>query len=94
MKLWRKPFDADTIKIPHGELYIITERCKGCMFCVTYCPRGVLEMSDEFNSKGYHPPRVIDESRCVNCDLCETICPEFAIFCIRKEEPAAADTLV
>ncbi|MBN1347941.1 4Fe-4S binding protein [candidate division KSB1 bacterium] len=88
MKLWRKPFDADTIKIPHGELHIIKERCKGCAFCVTYCPRNVLEMSDEFNSKGYHPPKVINEANCVNCDLCETICPEFAIFCLRKEDSA------
>ena len=87
MKFWRKPFDADTIKIPHGELHIIKERCKGCGFCVTYCPKNVLEMSDEFNSKGYHPPRVIDENQCVNCDLCEMICPEFAIFSVRKEEP-------
>lgn len=86
MKMWRKPFDADKIKIPHGELHIIVERCKGCAFCVTYCPRGVLEMSDEFNSKGYHPPKVVNEGLCVNCDLCETICPEFAIFCLRKEE--------
>jgi len=87
MKFWRKPFDADIIKIPHGELHIIKERCKGCGFCVTYCPRGVLEMSDEFNSKGYHPPKVVEEGLCVNCDLCEMICPEFAIFSLRKEEP-------
>lgn len=86
MKLWRKPFDADTIKIPHGELHIIKERCKGCGFCVEYCPRGVLQLSNEFNSKGYHPPMVIKEHMCVNCDLCEMICPEFAIFCTRKEE--------
>ena len=85
MKFWRTPFDAETSKVPHGELHIILERCKGCGFCVTYCPRGVLEMSNEINSKGYHPPKVIDESQCVNCDLCEMICPEFAIFSIRKE---------
>lgn len=44
-------------------------------------------MSDENNSKGYHPPKVIKEGLCVNCDLCEMICPEFAIFSIRVEEP-------
>ena len=86
MKFWRKPFDADTIKIPHGELHIIKERCKGCEFCVTYCPRGVLVMSEEFNSKGYHPPKAIKQGECVNCDLCEMICPEFAIFSVRVEE--------
>ena len=94
MKLWRKPFDADTIKIPHGELHIIKERCKGCAFCVTFCPRGVLEMSDEYNSKGYHPPKAVNETNCVNCDLCETICPEFAIFCLRKEDTTVQNAAV
>jgi 2-oxoglutarate ferredoxin oxidoreductase subunit delta len=86
MKFWRTPFDIDTIEIPHGELHIIKERCKGCSFCVDYCPRGVLELSDEFNSKGYHPPKVVKEGLCVNCDLCEMICPEFAIFSVRVEK--------
>jgi len=86
MRYWRTPLDIDRVKVPHGEVHILRERCKGCAFCVTYCPRCVLEMSDEYNSKGYHPPIVLEEGKCVNCDLCETICPEFAIFCVRKEE--------
>ena len=86
MKYWRKPLDIDRVEIPHGELHIIKERCKGCAFCVTYCPRGVLEMSEEFNSKGYHPPIVVKEGQCVNCDLCEMICPEFAIYSVRVGE--------
>lgn len=90
MKYWRTPLDVDKLKIPHGELHIIWERCKGCGFCVEFCPKGVLELSQEFNSKGYHPPVAKNEQECVNCDLCERICPEFAIFCVRKEngEPA------
>ena len=86
MKFWRKPLDMDSIKIPEGELHIVVERCKGCEFCVTYCPRSVLEMSDDFNSKGYHFPLAVKQGECVNCDLCEMICPEFAIFCTRKAE--------
>ncbi len=85
MKFWRTPLDVDKLQIPHGELHIIKDRCKGCGFCVEYCPRGVLELSDEFNVKGYHPPRAVDEDKCVNCGLCELICPEFAIFCLPKE---------
>lgn len=80
MKYWRKPLDYDEIEIPRGEVHIIAERCKGCVFCVEYCPLGVLEMSEEFNSKGYHIPRLIETGKCVNCNLCEMICPEFAIF--------------
>ena len=81
MKLWREPFDRDSLDLPRGEVTIIRERCKGCGFCVDYCPRDVLELSEEFNAKGYHPPYTRQAERCVNCDLCEMICPEFAIFC-------------
>ena len=28
MKYWRKPLDADRVKVPHGEVHIIKERCK------------------------------------------------------------------
>jgi 2-oxoglutarate ferredoxin oxidoreductase subunit delta len=52
---------------------------------VEYCPRGVLEMSTEFNAKGYHPPFAKEQGACVNCNLCERICPEFAIFCLTVE---------
>jgi 2-oxoglutarate ferredoxin oxidoreductase subunit delta len=69
-----------------GDIHIHKERCKGCGFCVEYCPRDVLELSEEFNKKGYHPPRVVKEDECIYCQLCEAICPEFAIFVTLKKE--------
>lgn len=67
-----------------GLIHIETERCKGCGFCVEYCPKDVLELSEDFNAKGYHPPVVIKEKDCLYCQLCETICPEFAIYVTQK----------
>jgi 2-oxoglutarate ferredoxin oxidoreductase subunit delta len=90
MKYWRTPLDLHRVKVPHGEVHIIVDRCKGCGFCLEYCPKDVLAFSRAFNRKGYHPPEVVHPEACVNCGLCEMICPDFAIFCVsRSEEPAA-----
>jgi 2-oxoglutarate ferredoxin oxidoreductase subunit delta len=78
--LWRQPLDHDRIQVPHGIVHVIEERCKGCGFCVEFCPRDVLTMSERTNSKGYHPPQVSDPARCINCGLCALLCPDFAIF--------------
>lgn len=85
MKFWRKPLDVNKVKPVVGEVQIIKDRCKGCGFCIEFCPRSVLEFSEEFNSKGYHPPYIVKDGECVNCGLCEMLCPEFAIFSIKKE---------
>ena len=87
--LWRKPLDAEQVKVPAGQVHIVQDRCKGCGFCVEYCPRDVLAESDRFNAKGYHPPEVVNPDACVNCGLCELICPEFAIFSTLREGAAA-----
>jgi 2-oxoglutarate ferredoxin oxidoreductase subunit delta len=74
------------LKPKKGDIHIVKDRCKGCGFCVEYCPKDVLELSDEFNVKGYHPPVVVKEDECLYCQLCETICPEFALFVTLKKE--------
>ncbi len=80
MTSFQAAFGADKIEIPLGKVHIVKDRCKGCGYCIKYCPREVLEFSDELNSKGYYFPQVKDEDGCLNCDLCELICPEFAIW--------------
>jgi 2-oxoglutarate ferredoxin oxidoreductase subunit delta len=82
VKYWRRPLDKDEIKTPKGRIYAIPDRCKGCGFCIEFCPKGVLEESKEINKKGYHPPKIADgkEDDCMNCNFCMLICPEFAIY--------------
>ena len=63
-----------------GFVAITVERCKGCGFCVEFCPTHVLALSSAYNSKGYHPPNVVASEKCSGCDLCGMYCPDFAIF--------------
>ena len=80
MSYWRQPLDRDRVQIPHGIVNIIDERCKGCGFCIEFCPKDQLRISGRMNSKGYHPPEVISDHGCVNCGLCALLCPDFAIY--------------
>jgi 2-oxoglutarate ferredoxin oxidoreductase subunit delta len=77
---WRQPLDRDRIRVPHGIVQIIEDRCKGCGFCVEFCPQGVLVMSQRTNSKGYHPPELTTSAHCIDCGLCALLCPDFAIY--------------
>jgi len=81
---WRIPLDSEVWKRSQGKVVVIPERCKGCKFCIQFCPLNVLKESTAINSKGYHYPEVVKPEECTGCALCEHICPEFAI--ISKKE--------
>jgi 2-oxoglutarate ferredoxin oxidoreductase subunit delta len=70
-----------------GEVFIDDELCKGCGFCIEFCPLHILAFSEKFNKKGYHPPVLIDDNKCSGCDLCGLFCPDFAIFGIKTKNP-------
>lgn len=70
-----------------GVITIDKDRCKGCGFCVEFCPLGVLSLSTRFNAKGYHYPEVVAAEKCSGCDLCGMYCPDFAISGLRAPEP-------
>ena len=86
MKYWRTPLDLEEVFVARGIVHIIEERCKGCGYCIEYCPKDVLVFSNRFNAKGYHPPEVKRPDDCVNCHYCEIICPDFAIYSV--EDPS------
>ena len=61
-----------------GNVTINVERCKGCAFCVEFCPTKVLAMDP-----GEEHPRVVLPDKCTACHFCDTHCPDLAIV-VRK----------
>ena len=58
----------------------MAERCKGCGFCIEFCPQHHLYESTKTNSKGYHTVDTNDTATCTGCNMCSWVCPEFAIY--------------
>jgi len=76
-----------------GVVYVNAVRCKGCGFCVAFCPPHVLAFTEEFNAQGYHFPRLVQPEGCTGCDLCGLYCPDFAIYgvMIRNGSPRSLE---
>jgi 2-oxoglutarate ferredoxin oxidoreductase subunit delta len=65
---------------PKFKILLNPERCKGCTYCIEFCPKGVLKVSSQINSKGYHLPTAYSPELCVGCKICQSICPDFCIY--------------
>ena len=68
-----------------NEVHVEDERCKGCRFCIEFCPQHVLHETGETNSRGYNVVRLEDDGDCIGCDMCSMVCPEFAIHVVRRD---------
>ncbi len=66
-------------KISGDKVVIDKEYCKGCALCVAYCPHGVLEMSEDINSSGYHYSVFKNKEKCTSCTYCAIVCPDACI---------------
>ncbi len=67
------------------------DRCKGCGLCVEVCPKDVLEISNEVNTKGYFPAYQARPDDCILCARCCTMCPDVAISITETAEKKAAE---
>jgi 2-oxoglutarate ferredoxin oxidoreductase subunit delta len=73
-----------------GTVFVRQEVCKGCSFCIDFCPAHALEFAPEFNAKGYHYPVLARPEDCTGCDLCGHYCPDFAIHGVRFQDARIA----
>jgi 2-oxoglutarate ferredoxin oxidoreductase subunit delta len=78
-----------------SRIIIDADRCKGCGLCTIPCPYDLVQISEHFNAKGYHPAAFIDpESQCIGCANCAVMCPDAAIVVYRTRKtvhPARTD---
>lgn len=63
-----------------GQIFIETDRCKGCALCTFYCPVHILKLDDtQTNAKGYTPMVTFDPDKCIACGFCAIMCPDSVI---------------
>ena len=80
--------DGKKTRGPRGTVTINPELCKGCGFCIEFCPSGVLAFSDTFNDKGYHTPQAARPSL-HRLRPVRRLLSDFAIFGSLKEKVVA-----
>ena len=70
---------------PSFKVKLAEKFCKGCGYCIKYCPKHVLTAEDGLNAKGYVKVKVANEADCIGCLSCSTVCPEAAISIIKED---------
>ena len=69
-------------------LFLNKNRCGGCQMCISLCPTGILELSDELNMRIAYVPQVKEGKAkyCTGCRRCEYGCPDWCIYVLNEEE--------
>jgi 2-oxoglutarate ferredoxin oxidoreductase subunit delta len=68
------------------------EKCKGCWFCVEFCPQKIIIAADRNNQSGSAVASVLQTKAdsCTGCGTCALMCPDAAISIFIAERNAAA----
>jgi 2-oxoglutarate ferredoxin oxidoreductase subunit delta len=74
-----------------GRVVINQDKCKGCLLCVSFCPKNLLKKSVKLNKRGLNfvefsgRDNFKSESskdlygECIGCAQCAIICPDCCI---------------
>jgi NAD-dependent dihydropyrimidine dehydrogenase PreA subunit len=58
-----------------NHITIKSEECKGCRFCMEFCPKQCITISSPINKIGYQYAEFKSE-KCTACGICYYVCPE------------------
>ncbi len=62
-----------------GELVIDKTKCKGCELCVAACPKNLLKIVEDLESKNGMVIELQNQESCIGCAICAKSCPDYAI---------------
>ncbi len=64
-----------------GRIVVDARVCKGCGYCINFCPKKVIHFGETRNSSGYgnRVAEQIEGADCVACKTCAIVCPDSAI---------------
>lgn len=62
-----------------AKIIIDKERCKGCLLCISACPKGLIKKSRQLNKCGLNYAEFKESDACAGCAMCAVICPDCCI---------------
>ena len=68
--------------VPLGNVPKITinkDKCKGCLLCISFCPKGKIKVGKELNKLGVNFVYFEDDGACIGCNQCAVVCPDCCI---------------
>jgi len=73
-----------------AKITINQDKCKGCLLCISFCPKGLITIDKDLNRRGVKPVKLSSRSsalsesgkeskECLGCAMCAIICPDCCI---------------
>lgn len=64
-----------------SKITINYDKCKGCLLCISFCPKNSIVKSDKLNRQGLNYAEFSrkENSGCLGCAMCAIICPDCCI---------------
>ena len=61
------------------KITINKDKCKGCLLCINFCPKGLITVSGKLNKRGVKNVEFKEAQECLGCAMCAIICPDCCI---------------